>query len=190
MKKLEKAVIVISGICEVFMWVGAILSIVMIVLSSIGRIDLLKYVASVDSTTKELTMGGFSIGVTDAAGNHVSATYVIFSVTMLLTFLLVGMICRNVNLIFKTTAGKTWFSQGNTPFQPDNIRMVREIGIFFIFIPVIQLIMSIIARIVIPFDYIEASVGMQNVFVGLVVIALSQYFAYGMELQNDIDGLV
>ena len=43
---------------------------------------------------------------------------------------LMAMVFRNVYLIFKTAEGKTWFSKGATPFQPDIVRMVREIGIF------------------------------------------------------------
>ena len=101
-----------------------------------------------------------------------------------------AMCARNVHLIFKTSEGKTWFSKGETPFQPDNIRMVREIGIFLIAIPVVQLIMSIIARIALGPDMVESGLGMQSIFTGVVVLALSRYFAYGMQLQNDVDGLL
>ena len=100
------------------------------------------------------------------------------------------MIFRNVYLIFKTAEGETKFSQGKTPFQKDNIRMVREIGIFCIAIPVVELIVSVIARIVLPVGVVETSVEMTGVFMGLVVLCLSQFFAYGMELQEDVDGLV
>ena len=93
-------------------------------------------------------------------------------------------------LSFKTAEGKTRFSKGETPFQPDNVRMVREIGIFLIAIPAVQFIMSIVARIALGPDMVESSLGMSTVFMGLVVLALSQYFAYGMKLQNDVDGLL
>ena len=104
--------------------------------------------------------------------------------------ILMAMIFRNVYLIFKTAEGETKFSQGKTPFQKDNIRMVREIGIFCIAIPVVELIVSVIARIVLPVGVVETSVEMTGVFMGLVVLCLSQFFAYGMELQEDVDGLV
>ena len=107
-----------------------------------------------------------------------------------LTLALMGMCARNVHLIFKTSEGLTSFSRGKTPFQPDNIRMVREIGIFLIAIPVVQLIMSIVARIALGPDVVESSLNTVNLFTGLVVLALSQYFAYGMQLEQDVDGLV
>ena len=103
---------------------------------------------------------------------------------------LMAMICRNIYLIFKTTAGQTKFSQGQTPFQPDNIRMVREIGIYLIAIPIIGLIMSVIARLAMSGVEIESSMDMHFIMVGLVIICLSRYFSYGMELQNEVDGLV
>jgi len=115
---------------------------------------------------------------------------VLFFITMALTLALMAMCARNVHLIFTTSAGKTRFSRRETPFQPDNIRMVREIGIFLIAIPVVQFIMSVIARIALGPDMVESSLGMQKLFVGLVVLALSQYFAYGTQLQGDVDGLL
>ena len=126
----------------------------------------------------------------NAEGAVVPAAFVVFFITMALTFALMAMCARNVHLIFKTAEGKTRFSKGETPFQPDNVRMVREIGIFLIAIPAVQFIMSIVARIALGPDMVESSLGMSTVFMGLVVLALSQYFAYGMKLQNDVDGLL
>ena len=68
--------------------------------------------------------------------------------------------------------------------------MVREIGIFMIAVQAVQLVMSVIARIALGPDMVETSMGMEGLFAGLVVLALSQYFAYGMQLQNDVDGLL
>ena len=71
-----------------------------------------------------------------------------------------------------------------------NVRMVREIGIFLIAIPAVQLVMSIVARIALGPDTVESGLNMAGVFTGLVVLALSQYFAYGTQLQSDVDGLL
>ena len=103
-----------------------------------------------------------------------------------------AMICRNIYLIFKTANGETKFSQGKTPFQPDIVRMIREIGIFSIAIPIVEIIMSIVGSLVLgplgaEFDF---SVNLVSVFFGLVVLCLSQFFAYGVQLQKETDGLV
>lgn len=187
-KSLNKAVIIISKIGEVGAWIGSGFSAVGVVMAALGRIEALSYISSVNQSP-DASVNGFSIGLLDSNGQPVTAAYVILFVTLLLMCVLTAMVCRNINLIFKTAEGKTKFAKGATPFQPEIIRMVKEIGYFLIAMPVIGIIMQIICGIV-SHGAIEVSVEMNSIFVGLVVLALSQYFAYGMELQNDIDGLV
>lgn len=190
MKKLNRAIIIISKIVEVFMWVGCGLSAVIVGLGAAGRFDLMKFFTDAGQGNPYLISGDFLINGADAAGAPIRGAYVIFFLTMIFTFALMARCARNVHLIFKTSEGETRFSKGKTPFQPDNIRMVREIGIFLIAIPVVQMIMSVVARIALGPDMVESSLGMETLFMGLVVLALSRYFAYGMQLQNDVDGLL
>lgn len=190
MKRLNKAVIIIAKICEIAHWVAAGILAVMIAVTAAGRMQFLKYLSDVDIASKEVSSNGFTIGLIDSTGKLIPGALILFFITILLVCILMAMIFRNVYLIFKTSEGETKFSQGKTPFQKDNIRMVREIGIFCIAIPVVELIVSVIARIVLPVGVVETSVEMTGVFMGLVVLCLSQFFAYGMELQEDVDGLV
>ena len=189
MKKLNKATTIISGIGEVVFWIGTAFSFVMAIISAVGKLDWLSYLSDINpGATIDLTSTGFSLESADGSPMTKGA-YIIFFITMIFVYSNLAMIFRNVKLILKTANGNTWFSKGKTPFQPDNIRMVREIGIFFISIPVIEFVMSIISRLALP-QNIECSVEFVFVIVGFVVICLSQYFAYGMALQNDVDGLL
>lgn len=190
MKKLNRAIIIISRIVEVFMWVGSGLSVIITILAAIGKPGLIRFFTDATPGTDMLSSGDFTLRALTADGQPAMAAFVIFFLTLALTLALMAMCARNVHLIFKTSEGKTRFSRGETPFQPDNIRMVREIGIFLIAIPAVQFIMSIVARVALGPDMVESGLGMQKVFMGLVVLALSQYFAYGMNLQNEVDGLV
>ncbi|MBR1560409.1 MAG: hypothetical protein IJ646_09250 [Clostridia bacterium] len=190
MKKLDRAVIIISRIVEVFMWVGTGMSVVIAVLAAVGKPELIRFFTDATSGTDLLISGDFALRALDAQGRPALSAFVIFFITLALTLGLMAMCARNVHLIFKTSEGKTWFSKGETPFQPDNIRMVREIGIFMIAIPAVRFVMSVVARIVLGPDMVESSLGMEKLFVGLVALALSRYFAYGMQLQNDVDGLL
>ena len=95
----------------------------------------------------------------------------------------VAMIFRNLHLIFKK-------SENSTPFQKDNVRMMREIGIFAIAIPVIGFIMSVITRLVCGVDFAEISIDMGGISMGIIVLCFSQFFAHGVELENDVDGLL
>lgn len=92
------------------------------------------------------------------------------------------MIFRNVYLIVKNSV--------DTPFKADNVRMIREIGIFSIAIPIIGLIISIITRIVLGHEMIEMSVDLDGFVMGILVLFLTQIFKRGIELQNDVDGLL
>lgn len=189
MKKFNKATTIISGIGEVVYWVGTVLVFAMAIIAAIGKLDWLTKLSDINPTaTIDLTSTGFSLESVDGSPMTKGA-YIIFFITMIFVYTDLAMIFRNVKLILKTTNGNTWFSKGKTPFQPDNIRMVREIGIFFIAIPVIEFVMSIISHLVLP-ESIECSVEYVFVIIGFIVICLSQYFAYGMELQNDVDGLL
>ena len=190
MKKLNRAVIIISKIVEVFMWVGCGLSAILTGICWASKFELMKYFTDARVSTPMLAYGDFSLRTQDASGHPVQVAFVIFFLTLVFTMALMAMCARNVHLIFKTAEGKTRFSKGATPFQPDNVRMVREIGIFLIAIPVVKFLFSVIARIVLPDIMVEPDIDMEGLFMGLVVLALSQYFAYGMQLERDVDGLV
>ena len=188
--KLNRAIVIIAKIVEVFMWVGCAGSAILTGLTAAGRFDLMRFFTDARPDAATLSGSGFSLAVQNAQGEPSRAAFALFFLTLLFTFALMGMCARNVYLIFKTAEGRTRFSRGETPFQPDIVRMVREIGIFLIAIPAVHLIMSIVARIALGRGAVESSVNMVGVFMGLVVLALSRYFAYGMKLQNEVDGLV
>lgn len=185
MKKLNKTVTTLAKIFEVVLWIGTAVMLLFFVLSLVMPDRIAEQI-----TTGNLTVSGFNIEVMDASGNVLHRAVSLMAFAGMIFMPLAAMICRNIGLIFKTAEGKTSFSRGVTPFQKDNVRMVREIGIFSIAMPVLELIFAVIARIVIGNEATEVSVNLVSVFFGLVILCLSQYFAYGMELQEEVDGLV
>ena len=92
-------------------------------------------------------------------------------------------ITKILEVIFKN-------SENNTPFQKNNIRIMKEIGIFSIAVPMIGLIMSIIVRLVTGVETAEISIDMSGIFMGIVVLCLTQYFVHGANLEKDVDGLL
>lgn len=104
---------------------------------------------------------------------------------------LLGMIFRNINRIFQISAGKTKASLGPTPFQPANVKLLRQIGLFAIGIPLVELIV-LGGMALLMGSGVFASIGIDLGFIilGIVVLCLSQFFAYGVELQTDVDGLL
>lgn len=180
---------VVSKLCEVVFFIGSLAMIVAAVFSfampqKFGRFLL----ESVGNGT--IATNGFEIMIADSNGILIPGAVRIFCFAGIFTMPCVAMIFRNIYLIIKTCEGGTWFSKGKTPFQKDVVRMVREIGIFSIMIPVIGLIMSVIARIVLGVDLCETSVQIVGIAMGLAMICFSRLFAYGIKLEDEVKGLI
>lgn len=181
MKKVDKATRVLAKMAEVAHWIGAIGMLVGLVLT------LVMGAGAVFFTSQDLGTSvaayGFEVEVVSAAGELNMTALRLFLGGSALILGLMAMVFRNIYLILKR-------SENGTPFQPDNIRMVREIGIFLLAVPVVGLIMSGIVRLAVGPELAETSVGLSSFVVGLVVLCLSQFFARGMELEHDVDGLL
>ena len=137
-----------------------------------------------------IATNGFEIMIQDSDGNLIPGAVRIFTFAGIFTMFFIGMIFRNIYLIIKTCEGKTWFSKGRTPFQKDVVRMVREIGIFSIMIPVFGFLMSLVARLALGEDLCETSVQIVGVAMGLAMICFSRIFEYGAALEQEVEGLV
>ena len=185
MKKLNTLGKVITKILEVFHWVGVALMIAAII-CSVAAPNLVGYFVGFDAKEccgANLEVYGFEVNAPAVDAKIDTATFVIFGIGSVISLALMAMVFRNLNKIFKK-------SENTTPFQKDNVRLVREIGIFAIAIPVIGLFVSFIARLVIGSEATEISIDMSGIFMGTIVLCLTQFFAHGVELENDVDGLL
>lgn len=111
-----------------------------------------------------------------------------FTVVSVLLLGLMAMVFRNIYLILKTADGKSWFAKSDTPFQGDIVRMLREIGIFLIVSTVISILAAVVTGIMMP--EVELSSNVVSAVLGLLMLCLSQFFAYGTELEKDTKGLI
>ena len=186
--RLNKAATIIAKITEVFHWVGMALLFGTLLSYFINK-EWIRYFIGLDGSG-EFSVYGYTIRVMDKGGNLIGGAFVSALIVGIIVLGLMAMIFRNINLIFKTSEGKTKFSTGATPFQASNVRMMKEIGIFAISIPVVQFICDFITTLIVDWDVIESSVSMTGIFFGIAMLCLSQFFAYGVQLQSDADGLV
>lgn len=186
-KRLNKAATVVAKIMEVSHWVAAGLLCAGLV-AYIFDEALLKYF--MDIGDGEFAVAGYSVHVLDGAGELIPPVFILALIVGILVLGLMAMIFRNIYLIFKTTAGETRFSKGATPFQPDNVRMLREIGMFAISIPVVEFVCDTIIKLLVDADVAASSVSVTGMVFGLAILCLSQFFAYGAQLQSDSDGLL
>lgn len=185
MKRINKLGAIITKILEVFHWVGTALMAVATIYS-LAAPEWVCFLVDYDAKAccgAELNVYGFEVVAPVVNGNVDMTTFFLFGIGAVIILALMAMVFRNLYLIFKK-------SEDATPFQKDNIRMMKEIGIFSIAVPVVGLVMSAIARIVLGVDAVETSVNQGGIYMGIIVLCLTQYFIHGAELENDVDGLL
>lgn len=199
MKGVHKVTYILAKISEIAAWIIAAISLILFI-TSLTAGEWLSGVLLEDVSIQPLNILGMDIqlAVTDGGMalmseqmlNAVRAVLPLLAVAGGVCLSLFAMVFRNVGLIIKLSHGLTKNAKGATPFQPDVIRMIKEIGYFYIAIPVVEIIMSVILRLVAGPEYIEISVGLGSIFTALVMFSLAQMFAYGTTVQKDVDGLL
>lgn len=185
MNRINKLGMIITKILEVFHWVGTGLMAAATV-CALAAPQWVGYFVGYDAKEccgANLTVYGFEVNAPVTNGNVDMTTFFLFGIGATVILALMAMVFRNLNLIFKK-------SENHTPFQKDNIRMMKEIGFFSIVVPIIGFIMSMIIRIVIGTEAAEISVSQSGIVMGIIVLCLTQFFVYGAELEKDVDGLL
>ena len=176
MKNIQKFGTVATKIVEILYWAGIAVVIVAIALVIIAPegINGLVYGIYIEGSETPLPIEDGKINIPFILLAGLGA--VLISTANALVF-------RNLHLIFKRSAN-------TTPFQKENVRLMRQIGLFTISVPIIQLIMSILLRVVTGVEDVEINLDLTNIVMGIIVLCLTQFFAHGVELENDVDGLV
>lgn len=176
---------IVTKIAEVFHWVGVVLMAAATV-CSLAAPEWVKYFVGINAKEccgAELNVYEFEIIASMKNGAVDMKTVFLFGIGAVIILSLMAMVFRNLYLIIKK-------AEGSTPFQADNIRMLKEIGIFSIAIPVVGLIMSIVCRLVLGTDAVEISVNAYGLSMGIIVLCLTQFFIHGAQLEKDVDGLL
>lgn len=185
MKSINAVAKIVTKILEVFHWVGTGLMAAATVCARIAP-QWVGYFVGIDAKEccgAELAVYGFEVNAAVTNGNVDMNMFFLFGIGAVIILALMAMVFRNLNLIFKK-------SENASPFQKDNIRMLKEIGIFSIAVPVVGFVMSIVTRLVTGVDAAEISVSQSGVFMGIIVLCLTQYFIHGANLEKDVDGLL
>ena len=136
-----------------------------------------------DCCGADLEVYGFEVNAPVVNGETDMVSFMLFGIGAVIILAMMAMVFRNLHLIFKK-------SENVTPFHEYTIRKMREIGVFAIAVPVIGLIMSVIIRLLIGVEAVETSIDMSGLFMGIIVLCLTQFFVHGAELEEDVDGLL
>lgn len=191
MKALMKVCMVISKVLEILHWVATTLVGALLVCSLAAK-DWLASILSngVSEYGTDLSTYGFELTAATQDGTINMTAITLFSIGALIILALMAMVFRNIYLIIRVSEGKTRHSKGVTPFQKDVVRMVKEIGIFFICTPVVGFIMSVIGFFMMGPDVCGITMNLEGFVIGIIILCLTQIFSYGTQLQQDVDGLV
>lgn len=196
MKSFGKAGMILAKITEIVFWIGVISMVVAFALCLIkpaGFISLQEDTfASTDGTLQTM---GLEVANIPADVNAFTTVLLWFAPAAAILMSLIAMIFRNLYLIMKKVHAdkKEAFSETNSPFQPDIIRMVREIGIFALSIPIVELIANEVFYLAFRTAGLPVEIGGFSVTLlvfGLVILYLSSIFSYGGQLQQETEGLV
>ena len=187
MKKsvLRNVTAVIAKVAEVFSIILAVLGGLGILAFTLGSGIIREALAITERSNPEeyaRSLANNSVFFTDGHGNIAFGGACVAAVIVLITCILSAVIAGNIYKIFKK-------SNTESPFTDDIIKRIKTIGICAIASPVLQVIITFIGRMttgaLISFDGV-----LSKIFLGLVVLCLSQYFAYGAEIEKDVDGLL
>lgn len=91
------------------------------------------------------------------------------------------MLHRMHGIIVETMAGK--------PFQPCTVKWMKQIGYCAVAMPLVIAAMNLWAMLI-SVDGNHAVLDLSGLLLGVLVLCLTHVFAYGLELQNDVDDLL
>lgn len=187
-----KLTLILAKTAEIAHWILAGVAVFAALISITNPQGFSDFLSANSNDEAVISCYGFNAAITqqlnssEVTPNHAAITF--FCLGCIAVLSLMAMIFRNVYLILKTSAGKTWFARGNTPFQQNIVRMTREIGIFFLAISALSLLSVIIIEL--AAKPVIVSLNYESAFIGLVFLCFSTFFAYGTKLQEDVDGLI
>lgn len=191
MEKFNKVGIAISKISEIVYWMSTALSTLLFIATIAAKDFFIDFLSSADlRSLEEFAVAGFKIEITNAQGAVDMGAVTLIAFASIITSVLLALIFRNVYLILKSADTKKESAEPGTWFTDDITAKVRQIGYLFIAIPIAGLVMSVIAFVILGSSGAEVSVSFDWIIMGIIILCLSQAFAYGAELQKDVDGLV
>jgi len=130
-----------------------------------------------------LSVYGFSLTADYSNGRIDTLTFVLFGIGATAIFLITALIFANLSKLFKN-------AQADTPFKPENVKLLIRIAIFSLVIPVISSIICGIAMLAVGPKCGDMMVSMGGFITAFIVLSLSGFFIRGVKLEDDVDGLV
>ena len=163
----------VSKVVEILCWIGVA---VLLFAAVAGTVD-------TEWTTQNLD---FSMNGVDMQINEDGATFA--SVMIVLLGGIAGFV--TLAILFHTLHKVLSTADEDVCFRAENVKRIELIGWLSIAMPAIGFVTSVLAKLFGGPDSLEISIDLSGVVMGILVLCLSQFFAHGVKLENDVDGLV
>lgn len=179
---LRNLTAVLSRIIEIIAWACTGLLVVVSVVLTIAK-D--KFTSAYESGVME--GGKYTVNGVDSTEQFMesvgkgTAAWELLPYAVLLIF--TALIFRNIYLVFRK-------SNTASPFSAENIKRIKNIGYLAIALPIAKMVMQVLFTLLKGSTDVMLSVSLSEFVFGLVALVLAQYFAYGAQLEQDVDGLL
>lgn len=172
--KLLKVGKAITLMAKIFSIVGTVLCMAFVVMAFVNPHWILE--------NGTLSVNGIEVSMPmELLKNPTLPLAIVFLAGAVLMVLNTLMFHRMHGIIVETMAGR--------PFQPCTLKWMKQIGYCAVAVPLVGAVMSIVAMLI-NVDGLHATLDVSGLLMGVLVLCLTQVFAYGLELQKDVDGLL
>lgn len=177
--KLLKFGKIATRIVEVFCWLGVALTLICAIACMVNG----DWTAEHMLTGEPIRYNGLTVAD--------SAETIGAVLPVVATALLGGCISLALMAIMFHTMHKVLVStETGSPFQSANVKRIERIGWLAIVSPIVGWLLTMLCKLILGDTMMEPSLDLTGLVMGLMVLILSRFFAYGVSLQNDVDGLV
>ena len=190
MKKFGRAGYVCVRVFEVFYWCAAAFSAVLTALLAFAPERLMSFYGVAEQPEGEMLFsqivsynyaGSFTVTAAGNMGFDVGLQ-VIMTAASIITAVLMALVFRKIGQVIR-------LSGGSTPFQKRVVDRVRQVGWLFIAAPLVTVCASLLTYVVCWPSY-SFQVDVSGIVTGALVLGLTQIFAYGVKLEDDMEGLL
>ena len=175
MHRLNKGALIICRVLAVFNWIAMAASLLGLIAVWTGitaeQLPLLHNLG--------VTVGGMNLSLNPAENHILPGTQAIVFIGGAALSLARALMFHGVSAVLLTAR------ETGTPFLPSVVKHLQQVGVLSIAQPLIVLVVGLLTA-----NHLRTELDFTSAVIGLMVLCLSQYFAQGVLLQRDVDGMV
>lgn len=183
-ERTYKVALFLTKLNEVLCWIATALMVVLVIVCLVlGALPNEFWTDGLSSVSLDLSLNGLAVTVGSTNGQINNVAVLLCLVASVLIYGCMAMIFRNANLILQ-------WAKVSSPFRTENIQRLKKISYYAIAIPAINLALFLVCWLLLGVSAVEYSGDTTWILVAVLIFCLTQFFTYGAQLEQDVDGLV